>query len=319
MEGAYDATVRIESAAAASVQTGGGMPLTQGQIGDDHYRYFAVREMAERLRGRIQRTFDRLDAPPRPARVIVPRAMPRSPASSIRHLDSTDHALWREIAAAEDVNQYLADLFQSAAPPEDGLMDEARRVMREVALLEAVASHDVAGDRALIEIRAVSDVSRLFAIAHAVRYRALFEKFAGASCLGTDEPLEGGPMRLVLEMPGALNIARIEAGTHLHFSSSGQIAPLQVRVIALAAGQDPLQAAEADRAQHQSWRENLDAGRTTLDEDPWRLGPVLRIYDEHGGTLDLRSGMIVPTGTPTADELRAFILSQLPVPAEVLG
>ena len=319
LEGAYDATLRIESAAAASVHTGGGIPLTQGQIGNEHYRYFAVREMAERLRGRIQRTFDRLDAPPRPARVIVPRATPRSPSSSIRHLDSTDHALWREIAAAEDVNQYLADLFQSAAPQEDGLMDEARRVMREVALLEAVASNDVAADRALIEIRAVSDTPWQFAIAHAVRYRSLFEKFAGASCIGTDEPLEGGPMRLVLEMPGALKIAGIEAGTHLYFSSSGQIAPLQVRVIALAAGQDPLKAVEADLAEHQSWREKLDAGRATLDDDPRRLGPVLRIYDEHGGTVDLRSGMIVPTGTPTADELRAFILSQLPVPAEVLG
>ena len=126
-------------------------------------------------------------------------------------------------------------------------------------------------------------------------------------------------MRLVLEMPGALRIARVEAGTHLFFSSSGQIAPLQVRVIALAAGREPLQAAEADRVEHQVWRENLDAGRATLDEDPWRLGPVLRIYDASGGTLDLRSGMMVPTGTPTADELRAFILSQLPVPAEVCG
>lgn len=317
LERAFDATLRIESAAAASVQTGDGMPLTQGQISAEHYRYFAVREMAERLRARIQRTFDRLDTPRRPARVIAPRATPRSPTSSIRHLDSTDHALWREIAAAEDVNQYLADLFQSATPMEDGLQDEARRVVREVALLEAVACQDIAADRALIEIRAVSDVSRLFAMAHAVRYRALFAKFASASCVGTDEPLEGGPMRLVLEMPGALTIACIEAGTHLFFSSSGQIAPVQVRLIPLAVGQDPLEASEADRAGHQLWRDNLDAGRTTLDEDPWRLGPVLRIYDAHGGTLDLRSGMIVPSGTPTADELRAFILSQLPVPSEV--
>jgi hypothetical protein len=44
---------------------------------------------------------------------------------------------------------------------------------------------------------------------------------------------------------------------------------------------------------------------------------VIRVYVEQGGTLDLRTGLMT-LRMPTARELRAFLLSMLPLPEELL-
>jgi hypothetical protein len=43
---------------------------------------------------------------------------------------------------------------------------------------------------------------------------------------------------------------------------------------------------------------------------------VIRVYEERGGTLDLRSGLMT-LRTPTAHEARAFLLATLPLPQEL--
>jgi ATP-dependent Clp protease ATP-binding subunit ClpA len=320
LEQVYEATHRIEAAAAALAESGNGRALTQGQIGPAHYRYFAVRELAERIRRTIQRIFDRLDAPKRPARVGAAHATPRSPAwvRSLR-CTSTDHALWREFAAAEDVNQYLDSLFESAAHFQSGLQDDARRVVREVALLEAMATRDEAAGRALIHIRPVSGHRDETPRALRDLYREAFQGWNGAACAPPDGRASEGPLLLVLDMPGALTLARVEEGTHLFVSTTGEIEPVQVRVLPVAFGADPLVAAAADRAAQDRRQAELGAGRAAPEDDPWRIGPVLRVYDARSGVLDLRSGMIAKGGTPAADDLRTFILLQLAPPAEVLA
>src|SRR5262249_34551323 len=43
---------------------------------------------------------------------------------------------------------------------------------------------------------------------------------------------------------------------------------------------------------------------TATGDDPFRLPPVIRIYNEQSGTLDLRSELMTP-GLPAVSELRA--------------
>jgi hypothetical protein len=46
------------------------------------------------------------------------------------------------------------------------------------------------------------------------------------------------------------------------------------------------------------------------------MKPVIRIYDEKGLTVDLRSGLMT-TGMPLASDLRTFLLSMLALPEEL--
>ena len=62
------------------------------------------------------------------------------------------------------------------------------------------------------------------------------------------------------------------------------------------------------------WRASLYEG-TAAGDEPWPIGPVLRRYDTAGLTIDYRSGLAVRS--PTVDELRRFVVSQLPWPVEL--
>ena len=60
----------------------------------------------------------------------------------------------------------------------------------------------------------------------------------------------------------------------------------------------------------------LEAGRAGWDEDPFPLGPVVRVYEEPGLVRDLRTGRAIPSPL-RADALRALILETLPLPEEL--
>ena len=68
----------------------------------------------------------------------------------------------------------------------------------------------------------------------------------------------------------------------------------------------------------EAWVRAPASGKPARSQDPLRLRPVLRVYDAEGEgmTFDLRTGMLTP-GKPTEDDLRAWLLSQLPLPPEL--
>jgi hypothetical protein len=140
---------------------------------------------------------------------------------------------------------------------------------------------------------------------------------------------------LVVKGPHAEALARVEEGTHLFCPAHENLVPVQVGVRPLADGEDPAAAFAALAESRRGWLTQLAEGTATVDDDPFRLRPVLRVYDEQGATLDLRTGLLSPTlPSPEArerfahhDELprdlaeavRTFVLAALPLPPEFLS
>jgi hypothetical protein len=122
---------------------------------------------------------------------------------------------------------------------------------------------------------------------------------------------------LLFEVPAAAAILAGEAGTHLIIPNHGNIVPVQVRLRLLETNDDPATVAACFHAAQQSWESALAAGSATPEDDPFPVGPVVRIYEEKGPTIDLRSGLICQRW-PNNDEFRAFVLAQLPLPREMI-
>ena len=61
-----------------------------------------------------------------------------------------------------------------------------------------------------------------------------------------------------------------------------------------------------------AWLERVDRGESALEDDPFPLGPVVRVYDERSATVDLRTRTSV-AGWPEAGDLWTFLGSSLPL------
>ena len=60
----------------------------------------------------------------------------------------------------------------------------------------------------------------------------------------------------------------------------------------------------------------MATGQALVADDPLPLGPIVRIYDESGPTLDLRSGLSLPA-YPTPADWKRLVLAGLPLPPEL--
>ena len=57
-------------------------------------------------------------------------------------------------------------------------------------------------------------------------------------------------------------------------------------------------------------------GEANLEDRPWPIEPIHRIIESSGTMVDLRSGLMTPVSNEPYDVM-AFVLSQLPLPAEL--
>src|SRR5262249_7001967 len=122
---------------------------------------------------------------------------------------------------------------------------------------------------------------------------------------------------VVVKGPHAVPLAGVEEGTHLFCPAHEGVQPVQVTVLPVADGQEPLAVLHAHLDERRRGLDRLIQGQAAADDDPFWLGPVLRVYDNEGSVLDLRSGLAVPMAR--VDEyLRTFILAALPLPPELL-
>jgi hypothetical protein len=115
---------------------------------------------------------------------------------------------------------------------------------------------------------------------------------------------------------GAQALARTEEGTHLFVARDGCSILVQVLAIPLEAGQSAEDVVRGQEVARESWLRRISEGKASADDDPAPLSQILRVYGLEGATVDLRSGLMAPS-LPTAADLRAFILSALPLPPEL--
>jgi hypothetical protein len=330
LEAVAEAVDRIE--ADALERTGPGAApvtaVTRDQLKPEHFRYFALREQIDRVRRMAGQLSEELESP-EVTRVLADHAsvrIPRSELSAWRiRNEKTERVLWRAIVAAEEVNQYLADLVRSARPFGATVGDRVEQALHEASLLEAMSAGAPGEDRAVLHLRSLGSSAGWTCGSLHKAYERLFGDRYGMGCTVLAEPgrsdspdwLERGSVLMLMESPGALRLARAEAGTHVFFPAEGGMQPAQVRAIALPPGADPVQAARGDARARQDWRSALAAGSAGPGQDPWALGPVVRVYEGESKVIDLRSGLLQHAVGDSIPSLLPFLLSQLPAPAEV--
>ena len=156
---------------------------------------------------------------------------------------------------------------------------------------------------------------------------------------------------LVVEGAFAGPLVSYETGTHLMVDRQGSLVPIQVGTLpaggsndggsgppalsvheALQSWDQALQARQegqpgaGGRVEHapvpplrpcfddarRAWLERVDRGEAALEDDPFPLGPVVRVYDERSATVDLRTRTSVARW-PEAGDLWTFLGSSLPL------
>lgn len=290
--------------------------INPGEVASHHLAYFQIREHAQIVREKCRRAAARKGgAKPN----IQSRARGRSISASQFTLRQTDtNNLWQRMISAPDIHNLLKELAAKAQPHGERPEDYLAELIRETLLLDLLAQGNSSeqDNRLLLLIRTLDGAHKQERQRVAKAYAELFEhKFdmqvkhlpVGAELAALNAEA------LVIEGVNAATLAECEAGTHLFYGAQGGLAPMQVIVLPLNEKDE----ITAIRHYRESFKEQLNrkAGDTETPADLLRLPPTIRVYEINGATLDLRSGLMT-LKTPTTDELRAFVLNNLPLPYE---
>jgi ATP-dependent Clp protease ATP-binding subunit ClpA len=284
-----------------------------------HHRYFAVREQISQLRRYCDRLRNRMEALSRDA-ARLKRSYTRTPyyPEVITYLNNIDRTVWKDLFAADDPSVFLQELTATGKSANREFDVQLTEILREAALLSALAQDDAEADshRALVLVRVDhSHPASEFAFLGET-YRDLCQDQLGLEVTYLDDKNRHGSPDHWFLVSGwrAARLAKIEEGTHLYLEAN-DIEPLQVKVFALDPEADPSAKIREYRAKY-----GLAPGISPSEQDlePWRFDRIIRIYYgfNHGVTLDLRSA--VTTNDIFSPEcLRAVLLSAMPLPPEL--
>ena len=199
---------------------------------------------------------------------------------------------------AQNLYQLLTGLSAQSETFGEKIDDYLLDLLNETSLLNALSSI-VAGSEAnvsqtLIRVASLDASGRSACLQLRDLYRNLFEREFNCEVIKSDNNSDEKEVStgahthvatLLLEGPLAALLAPLEVGTHLFVSRSQTYQPVVVTV------------------------------GSAVPEQFASLPPVLRIYAEPEATLDLRTQLLSPGKTGSA-ELRAFVLAALPLPNE---
>jgi ATP-dependent Clp protease ATP-binding subunit ClpA len=304
---------RIEDEFAALRPAG---PLTLGQVSMEHYRYFILREQLEQVRDQARTVSEAVETA-RLGRHLYPghRSVDRPRRGQQRRIvDVRSAHLLREMAAALDIEEYLHDVVQAAAIAVGPHAEEFQALLGEVGLLQLLAEslREPAGESALLwpvplGAGQESAVEQLLAFYEAVLPGLRLEVVRSRP---GREDAKARQSFLVLHGPHALAVARLEAGIHLFCPAHAAVEPVQVLALPVPEGADPDSLSRDWLDRREQWLAALARGETAAADDPLRPGPVLRVYSERTGMVDLRTGL-------TGQHLQTCLLAALPLPSEL--
>jgi ATP-dependent Clp protease ATP-binding subunit ClpA len=301
--------------------------ITAASLAGEHHFYFIIQEQVRRLREGLNEIEE--------GRAEAERGEQRLPALPVRPFvrkwlvqdGAPRRAILPEIAAAEDLRLYLEDLAAKAAPFAGNSEWQLLDLVRQAAQLQALAD---ASERAVEEQVAVFVWTTNPAAGEWVR--KLGEAFTsldsrswsweedesltrwwGLEVVSVEVALPHPARLLVVRGPAARCYARFEEGTHLFCPVHEGLVPVQVHTWDLPEGGDPLKLLEEKVAERRRWLEGL-AGGASPGSDPLGLQPVVRLYNEGGSIIDLRTGLVVKGEAPP---IARFVLAALPLPPEL--
>jgi ATP-dependent Clp protease ATP-binding subunit ClpC len=299
---------RIEEGASQSRPQG---LINPGEVASHHLAYFQIREQAQQVREMWRRNQSRKGG----AKTgMTSRARGRSMSASQFTLRQTSaNQLWHHFINATDIHNLLKEFAAKAQLHGERPEDYLAELIRETSLLEALAQNqsDEQGNRLMLLIRSLDESRRQERQELAKAYAELFEHTFAMQVKRLPASAELVSLHaeaLVIHGVNAATLAECEAGTHLFYAAQSGLAPVQVIVLPLNESDEMT----AIRSYAESLKGQLHSNKS---KDAMRLLPVIRVYESEGVTLDLRSGLMT-LKTPTANEMRAFVLTNLPLPYE---
>jgi hypothetical protein len=294
--------------------------LSLGSVDSAQYRYFAIREQIEPLRDQLRDLEEEIDARRRRAASFLSYRRPDS--ARLRKIPLRDErqprGLLRELAAALDIPEYLQDVVGRGVPITlTPLDDRLLHLIRGLALLQVMAEGALqpAIERVLISTRTLS--TRRSPYADALR-SWLLAALAKVGLAVSKQTLVDGPEQHVVglvEGVHAQRLTQLEKGAHLFCPPHAALELVQVDIVPLEAGAVPRDIVDAELARRVQWLDELAHGEGQPGDDPMSLGPVLRIYSERDGLIDLRTGINLPYDS----DLSPCLLASLPLPTDSGG
>jgi len=315
--------------------------ITASSLAGEHLHYFALQDQLQRVRDQVRAISDRLEAERRSAQGIASLNVGNLPRRSkltlsVRlHPDNAKRNILREMAAAQDIYLFIEDLMaDSVAYGGDEVQEALREAADDLALLhlavECVArkepeqavvyvwssnrpdhkprSRPAASAREAFDALFPDEISQLVEA-----LKAAFEGPCGQEVRELSPASGQGGDALVVRGLTALPLARVEEGTHLFSPVHGGLVLVQVHAWPVPEGADPQAVLSARLEERRRWQQELAEGHASADNDPLRLLPVLRIYNENGTTVDLRTGLL----GRTLPALYPFVVGTLPLPPKL--
>ena len=296
-----------------------------------HERYFLVREHLQRVQRMIERGSTRLDAKKTSSHATQWTKVSRVSKRHLvqRHLSHRSaglNQLAQEFVAASDVHLYLQEFAAEGVSIGQSPTDYVADIARETALLETLA-HSLKNKETTGAIALFYTLNEYPGIADwKGRLANLYRQWAvgdqGLTVSTVTLPPTLGFSAVCLELSGALayQLLQNEVGTHLVYATASLFIPIQLRVLPVGPHQSGLSVLLEFARQ---WNEALGhlashQSDALPDSSPLRLLPIVRVYEHTGRTLDLRSELL-SVEFPSSADLNTFVLSSLPLPAEVQG
>jgi ATP-dependent Clp protease ATP-binding subunit ClpA len=314
LRGIRAAVRRIEEAFAVLRPEGA---VTLGQVQPEHYRYFTLRDQAEELRVQSEELAEEIDLTRRSVRGLPTLRHPDTPRRSWKSLlysDLPDGRFLREIASAYDINEYLADLTQAARSPASRQSAALQHLLNQSALLQLLAEcvQGPQQERVLLWPLLPDATQDSPAVSEWLKFcQACLPELnltaRGVAASGRAIPWRG----LEIHGPHCLPLLSREVGLHLFCPAHGAVQPLVVLLLPIPEDTDGSAVIQEWLERRATWLDHLARGESTTAEDPLAIGPVVRVYSERSGIVDLRTGLTGVAG------LADCLLTALPLPAEL--
>lgn len=199
-----------------------------------------------------------------------------------------------EMSACQDLRLYLDEMASRArsfgTPQERGLLE----LVEELAVLDAMADGVARGEeRVLVYVWTPS-------AGGCERVDRLYENYleggvpeaTGVVRVALDGEQRRSERAMVLTGLAAELLTAGESGTHLFVPEHTGIVPVQVHDWRIGEKDDPLQVIHGWHEARRAWMARLATGESGPEDDPLRPGPVVRIYNEGKGWIDLRTGLV---------------------------
>ncbi len=247
-----------------------------------------------------------------------PRVAPRQASYSNRLAGGTyrnvpERRILREIQAADDIHDYLRESVAEVPHP-NSLEEQLTNLRYEVALLHSMFTSVGAPQRVLVTARAATGdqpaiVRRILERLHGLFHGEL--SFAWKYLHSNENEI----IAAEISGPGVWPLISAEAGVHVWLRFHEVLVPVGVAVHSL--GEEPAAERLATlQAERSAWLSDVANGHAFPTSDPTPLGKIVRFYDEAGPTLDLRSGISLPT-QPTPSQYKTLLMAGLELPPEL--